>query len=293
MGECAACQAKSRDKRNVHRSALGADPLQGQALADGLRVSMPSDPLEREAEATAARVMRAPASPRSSSPQSGSNLHRAPSQRAPASIRNRGGPGSPLPERVRADYEGRFGHDFSGVRVHHSAQAASLSRAYQARAFTVGSDIYFNRGEFNPSSRSGGHLLAHELTHVVQQSGPASASRKSPSHSADALRTPIVGSGHPMPHGHPLAGCSLDERQVRSSRDWCLDTFQRHTNERCYRRIPREDCAPSDQYCYTSSGACHSSPDRVSPVESTSPGAGSTCNNSTICTLSHIWYDVL
>ena len=65
--------------------------------------------------------------------------------------------------------EGAFGADFGGVRVHADSSADGLSRSMQAKAFTVGSDIFFARGQYQPSSTSGQRLLAHELTHTVQQ----------------------------------------------------------------------------------------------------------------------------
>ena len=77
--------------------------------------------------------------------------------------------GKPLPEATRNDLEPRLGHDFRNVRVHAGPQAASLARGLQARAFTVGRDIFFGAGEFAPGSRQGRHLLAHELTHTAQQ----------------------------------------------------------------------------------------------------------------------------
>lgn len=77
--------------------------------------------------------------------------------------------GRQLPDTVRAPMESAFGADFSQVRVHHDGAAAQLSRDVSAKAFTHGNDIYFGSGTFNPSSDQGKHLLAHELTHVVQQ----------------------------------------------------------------------------------------------------------------------------
>ncbi|MBR0565471.1 DUF4157 domain-containing protein [Azoarcus sp. L1K30] len=77
--------------------------------------------------------------------------------------------GQPLPDAIREDFESRFGHDFSHVRIHTDAQAAQSAAAVSARAYTVGRDIVFNRGEFQPGSHQGRHLLAHELTHVIQQ----------------------------------------------------------------------------------------------------------------------------
>ena len=65
--------------------------------------------------------------------------------------------------------EPRFGHDFSGVRVHTDAQAAELARAVNAQAYAVGQDVVFGMGQYQPATKSGKQLIAHELTHVVQQ----------------------------------------------------------------------------------------------------------------------------
>lgn len=79
------------------------------------------------------------------------------------------GNGQPLPESERAFFEQRFGYDFSQVRVHTGDQAARTANAINARAFTIGSDIMFQRGEYKPDTVEGKKLLAHELTHVIQQ----------------------------------------------------------------------------------------------------------------------------
>jgi len=86
--------------------------------------------------------------------------------------RARGG-GQPLSDGVRQPMERAFGSDFGGVRVHVDDQADWLNRSLQARAFTTGRDLFFRRGEFRPGSSEGQRLLAHELTHVVQQNGGA------------------------------------------------------------------------------------------------------------------------
>jgi hypothetical protein len=77
--------------------------------------------------------------------------------------------GQPLPEANRWFMERRFGIDFSGVRLHTDSDAAQMSRELNAQAFTIGRDIYFGVGKYSPSTSSGKRLLAHELTHVVQQ----------------------------------------------------------------------------------------------------------------------------
>lgn len=81
--------------------------------------------------------------------------------------------GSPLDTVVREDMETRFGQDFGDVRVHTDGAAHESARSVNAQAYTVGSNIVFQRDEYDPSSDSGKHVLAHELTHVVQQrNGP-------------------------------------------------------------------------------------------------------------------------
>ena len=81
--------------------------------------------------------------------------------------------GRALDEPVRTDMEGRLGADFSDVRVHTDGAADSSARSVQAHAYTVGSNIVFQRDKYDPGSSAGQTLLAHELTHVVQQrSGP-------------------------------------------------------------------------------------------------------------------------
>jgi len=80
-----------------------------------------------------------------------------------------------LPESVRAFFEPRFGTDLGGVRVHADTEAGKLSRALGAEAFTIGADIYFGPGAYRPASATGRRLLAHELTHVMQQSGTTPA----------------------------------------------------------------------------------------------------------------------
>src|SRR5256886_6876890 len=83
------------------------------------------------------------------------------------------GGGSPLDRDTRGFMESRLGADFSDVRVHTDAKASESARSVQAHAYTVGSDVVFQSGQYTPESDSGKRMLAHELTHVVQQrSGP-------------------------------------------------------------------------------------------------------------------------
>lgn len=88
-----------------------------------------------------------------------------------AAIRGQLSAGRPLEPSVRTRMERGFGTNFSDVRLHDDANAASLARTYQARAFTVGQDVAFSAGQYRPGSLSGDLLLAHELAHTLQQRG--------------------------------------------------------------------------------------------------------------------------
>lgn len=84
-------------------------------------------------------------------------------------------PGAPLEPGVRATMEQRFGHDFGAVRVHHDSNAASAADAHRTAAFTLGEDIHFANGRYQPGVPAGQALLAHELAHTVQQSAASRA----------------------------------------------------------------------------------------------------------------------
>lgn len=85
-------------------------------------------------------------------------------------IEARRGGGNPLPEAVRRHLEQGLNHDLSRVRIHDDAEADNLAKGIRATAFTTGTDIFFRSGQFRPNTRSGLELLAHEVTHTVQQS---------------------------------------------------------------------------------------------------------------------------
>lgn len=81
------------------------------------------------------------------------------------------GKGNAMSTETKSSMENAFGTDFSSVKIHTDTSASQMSRDIHAKAFTNGSDIYFNKGQYDPGSTSGKRLLAHELTHVVQQGG--------------------------------------------------------------------------------------------------------------------------
>lgn len=98
----------------------------------------------------------------------------------------RGG-GQALDAGVRRQMESSFGADFSGVRIHTGPEAHSLNRDVNAVAFTTGQDIFFRQGTYDPGSSGGRELLAHELTHVVQQTGQGIKAKLTVSQPGDPL----------------------------------------------------------------------------------------------------------
>ena len=164
-------------------------PSRSLLVQPRLRFGAPNDKCEQEADRVADRVMRMP----EPTVQSVAGIDAAPANKeereqeellqarttggvpdVPASVQTqidsmRGG-GQPLPEASRQFFETHFGHDFSQVRIHTDSQATDSARTINAVAYTVGSDIAFAAGQYSPDTQQGKSLLAHELSHVVQQS---------------------------------------------------------------------------------------------------------------------------
>lgn len=164
-----------------------------------LTVNRPGDIYEQEADAMADRVMRMSADETFRQPQPATGLiGRSIQRKCPkceeeekkkpimrkaengaagipvsssfaSSLNASKGGGSPLPKDTRSFMEKAFSSDFSSVRIHNDDRASEMSRGISAKAFTTGNDIYFNKGQYNPGSAEGKHLLVHELTHVRQQ----------------------------------------------------------------------------------------------------------------------------
>jgi hypothetical protein len=113
------------------------------------------------------------------------------------SIQGAKGSGQPLDENIRQPMEKAFGGvDFSQVKVHNDTQSDQLNKSIQARAFTTGTDVFFRGGEYNPGSRGGQELIAHELTHVVQQNSNSVArkvnSKNSNNLQLKRIKNPVV-----------------------------------------------------------------------------------------------------
>lgn len=152
--------------------------------------------------------------------------------------------GQPLAPPTRKSMESRFNHDFSGVRVHTDRNAAQLNQHIHAQAFTHGQHIYFGQGAYQPGSFTGEHLLAHELTHVVQQTGGSNIQpkalvqmRSSSSH-LQARRNPQsipISSTTETTLQNPDAGDPIPaqvQQQIATQVDADLSSVRVHTGER-------------------------------------------------------------
>ena len=161
-GACAACEKRQ------------------SSLQRKLMIGASNDPLEQEADRIADRVLAMPTHAAASAAppriQRFSGQANGQMNVVPASVDQvLAGPGVPLERAFRQDMEQRFGHEFSRVRVHAGATADHSARDVHAHAYTVGRDIVFGAGRFAPGTLDGRRLIAHELAHVVQQSGAGTA----------------------------------------------------------------------------------------------------------------------
>jgi Txe/YoeB family toxin of Txe-Axe toxin-antitoxin module len=188
----------------------------------GLRINDINDPAEREADRVADQVMASTSLQKAtasiSSPGAGAPIQRKCSacekeDEAPLVHRKESSPsplggsatapaivdqtlnsvGHPLDPGTRSFMEERFGQDFGKVRIHSDATAAESAEAVNARAYAFGNDIVFGQGEYNPRASGGARLLAHELTHVVQNRGSSQAIRPFISHEKYGQGSPLTG----------------------------------------------------------------------------------------------------
>lgn len=166
--------SRERKKKSNDQDYAVSMPSQVFVRAQ-LEVTKPGDTDEEEADSTADSIVREGKIARSVS-----NGHPGGGIALPSHMGSRlaslQGHGSPLSDSLKSRMEAGFGRDFSQVRLHTDSAAAEMSESISAKAFTYGDDIYFNRGQFNPGTTAGQHLIAHELTHVAQ--GSPSVRRK-------------------------------------------------------------------------------------------------------------------
>ncbi|MEW8579536.1 MAG: DUF4157 domain-containing protein [Candidatus Thiodiazotropha sp.] len=167
----------SEDEEELQRQPLeDEEELQRQAVAGD------EEELQRQASEEEEELQLAPNSDKISRQTDGAQM-------AAQSVRTGG---VPLPDRARDYFEPRFGTDLGDVRVHTGEAAAKATAAVSARAFTLGNAIAFAPGQFNPAAASGRRLLAHELAHVMQQTGAANAKANSAPMLARETTAPIL-----------------------------------------------------------------------------------------------------
>lgn len=150
-------------------------------LQTKLSVGASNDPLEHEADRIADQVLKLPSHPAvATAPisiqRAGSGAAGEAGMAAPASVDHAlAGSGKSLEPTLRQDMEQRFGHDFSQVRIHSDTASEQSAREINASAYTTGNNVVFGSGRYTPETQTGRQLLAHELTHVVQQSAGSAA----------------------------------------------------------------------------------------------------------------------
>jgi hypothetical protein len=221
-----------------------------------------------------------------------------------------GSPGEPLGHEIRAYMEPRFRRDFSRVRIHTDSQAAESAGAVNALAYTVGRDIVFATGQYS-SSEPGRRLLAHELTHVIQQDGigtnqgwnlrPATAGGVLQRQNAGTplTQTAAQTSGGSTPGSGGLCSAHPDESYYQTNPSFCRDTSGSgalHSGHTCYREIPTgSGCPPGTHICFTD-GKCD---EKESHIDSTAPSISRDsrgfCDLSWlgVCSLEHAILDVI
>jgi hypothetical protein len=174
--------AQSRKDEQIQKAALPEEKLQKApqveekvqkaSLPEGKiqTAAMPADKLQKNEgdQADDDKLQKAPAADEKLQ-RKGGDATPAVGDSVQSAIRQQSTGGQPLASDVRAFMEPRFGADFSTVRVHHDAESASLNNQLSARAFTYQNHVFFSRDQYQPGSSDGKQLLAHELTHTVQQ----------------------------------------------------------------------------------------------------------------------------
>jgi hypothetical protein len=179
------CQLTTSPHPILRLQRAAGNQAVGRFIQTKLRVSQPGDIYEQEADRIADQVMSTPAhSTISSAPPRIQRFSGQPTgtmDAGPASVdQTLASPGRLLEPALRQDMEQRFGHDFSRVRVHSDGAAQQSARDVNAHAYTVGQNIVFDAGQLAPRTPEGRRLLAHELTHVVQQNDGMLAIQRAP-----------------------------------------------------------------------------------------------------------------
>ena len=193
-------------RQEVPEEEEETETLVSPKLSDNLSLQRQQKPEEVEEEIEEP-LQRKPAS--GSTTTGSSNLSRQ--------IQSMKGGGQPLSDATRSFFEPRFGANFERVRIHSDSNSAEMARSINAKAFTSGSDIVFNRGQYAPESDSGKELLAHELTHVVQQRNISQIDHsKLQRQGGGTTNTPDISSTTPKAKVYPPIYWSFDPNKQKA-----------------------------------------------------------------------------
>ncbi len=185
-------QRASEDEKDKHAQTLQLAPEDEKDKHAQMLQRAPEDEKDKHAQTLqlapedekdkhAQMLQRAPEDDKDKQAQAKANPDAVPEvgSHVETRIQSMRGGGQALPDPTRSFFESRMGYDFSGVRIHATAQAGEVAGHLNAQAFAIGRDIFFNTGRYEPHTSPGQWLLAHELTHTVQQNPtPPAAQRK-------------------------------------------------------------------------------------------------------------------
>ncbi|WP_192918602.1 eCIS core domain-containing protein [Salinigranum salinum] len=208
--DCPDCEEKLGSTTETTGESTTAGDTAAQAKR---RIGSPDDRYEREAERVSKAVVRGSVTSTTASTATPPTIQRravGSGRTADSDVSPPGG-GRPLPASVRTYFEPRFGTSFEDVRVHTGPRAAESARAIHARAYTLGTDVVFGAGEYAPETPAGRQLIAHELTHVLQQRAGSERVQKAecvhpPGRDLSTVEAPPIGETGPTTTVRAFAG---------------------------------------------------------------------------------------
>ncbi|RZS92502.1 eCIS core domain-containing protein [Aquimarina brevivitae] len=167
---------QKQEEEEVAQTKKDEEPVQKAEEEEMAQTKVEEEPVQKQEEEEVAQTKEEEESIQQKAEeeetvQAKANSPTNPSQRVESQLGNSKGKGSRLPDSTKKEMETGFGADFSDVHIHTGSEAQDMTKQMGAQAFTNGTDIYFNKNKFDANSSEGKHLLAHELTHTIQQEG--------------------------------------------------------------------------------------------------------------------------
>jgi len=199
-----AVQLKENDEEQVQQKEEDEQQVQPSIFRKPLNLQL--QPNDEDIQPKVSEPARKDRGPPTASTQFENKLH------------SNSGNGKPLDNDTKQFMESRFNADFSGVQVHAGGNAVAMSSSINAQAFTHGNNIYFNAGKYNPGTGAGRHLLAHELTHTIQQGASPSANNFIAAKTASPTKS-VLKKSLPLPAAAPIVQRSVADPNVLSQID--------------------------------------------------------------------------